>query len=324
MRAARDYDTIFCQPDPDTSTSPAMIRRLAKISAEAVLGWKKLAPLFKRRMSGRGLILAYHNVVPPGESPIGAKTLHVGVDAFFQQVEAAMDEHRLVSLRQVLEDSSEDESRIAITFDDAYGGVVGHALPELARLGVPATVFVPPAFVGGDSFWWDALTPPSDDALTDAARDHALWHLRGEQKRIRDWAREAGLRWREMPGHARCTSLEAILRAASLPNIDFAPHSWSHPNLVAIDKAQVREELKKSRRWLLDQDLAGCDFLAYPYGHENETVRTIAADCGYVGGLTVTGGWMRTRPDQFAIPRLNVPAGLSLRGFRLRLRGLLA
>ena len=304
--------------------NPSVIRRLVKNSAEAVLGWEKLAPLFKRRISGLDLILAYHNVVPPGESPIGVKSLHVGSDVFLQHVEAAMDEHRLVSLQQILEDSSEDQSRIAITFDDAYGGVVNHTLPELARLGIPATVFVPPAFIGGDCFWWDALTPLGEEALTGKARDHALWQLGGEQDRIRDWATEAGLEWREMPGHAGCASLEAILRAASLPDIDFASHSWSHPNLVAIDVMQVREELKKSRQWLLDQDLAVCDLLAYPYGQENETVRTIAADCGYVGGLTITGGWTRARPHQFTIPRLNVPAGLSLRGFRVRLRGFLS
>ena len=300
-----------------------MIRQLLKDSAEAILGGDWIAPLFKRRTSGLDLILGYHNVVPPGESLIGTESLHIGSNAFLEHVEEAMGGHRLVPLRQILEESPAGESRIAITFDDAYAGVVDHTLPELNRLGVPAMVFLAPVFVGGPSFWWDSLSASEGVTLTETARNHALWQLGGEQERIKKWATEVGLEWREMPDHARCASLESLKRAASLPNIEFASHSWSHPNLAAIGAAQVREELHKSRRWLHDQDLGGCDFLAYPYGYENEMVRSVATDCGYLGGLNITGGWMRARPHPFAIPRLNVPAGLSLRGFRLRLRGLL-
>ena len=300
-----------------------MIRQLIKGSAEAILGGDWLTPLFKQRTSGLDLILGYHNVVPPGESPIGTESLHIGSGAFLEHVEAAMTVHRLVPLRQIFEEPQAGESRIAITFDDAYAGVVDHTLPELDRLGVPATVFLAPAFVGGPSFWWDALATSQGITLTEAARNHALWKLGGEQERIREWATEVGLEWREMPDYARCASLESLKRAASLPNIEFASHSWSHPNLTAISAARVREELQKSRQWLRDHGLGSCDFLAYPYGYENEVVQSIAIDCGYVGGLKSAGGWTGARKDRFAIPRLNVPAGLSLRGFRLRLRGLL-
>ena len=301
-----------------------LIRRSIKSIAETILGGDGLAPLLRHRTSGTDLILGYHNVVPPGESPVGTQSLHIGFDTFVEQIEAAIDGHRIVPLAQIIEEAPGNESRVAITFDDAYGGVVDHTLPELARLGVPATVFVAPAFVGGDSFWWDALTAPEDERLPDTARHHALWDLGGEQHRIVEWASKAGLEWREMPDYARCASLESLKRAASLPNIEFASHTWSHPNLAAIGAPRAREELQKSRQWLRDQDMAGCDFLAYPYGHEDKTIRTIAADCGYVGGLTIAGGWMRARAHRFLIPRLNVPAGLSLRGFRLRLRGFLS
>ncbi len=234
-----------------------------------------------------------------------------------------MGAHRLVPLRKIFEESTAGESRIAITFDDAYAGVVDHTLPKLDRLGVPATVFLAPAFVGGPSFWWDALATSEGITLTEAVRNHALWKLGGEQERIIEWAGKVGLEWREMPDYARCAPLESLKRAASLPNIELASHSWSHPNLAAISAGQAREELQKSRQWLRDHGLGGCDFLSYPYGYENEVVQSIATDCGYVGGLKITGGWMRAHPHRFAIPRLNVTAGLSLRGFRLRLRGLL-
>ena len=37
---------------------------------------------------------------------------------------------------------------LAVTFDDAYRSVGELAVPVLAELGVPATVFAPTAFVG--------------------------------------------------------------------------------------------------------------------------------------------------------------------------------
>ena len=73
-----------------------MIRQLIKGSAEAILGGHWLTRVFKKRTSGLDLILGYHNVVPPGESPIGTESLHIGSDAFLEHVEEAMGAHRAV------------------------------------------------------------------------------------------------------------------------------------------------------------------------------------------------------------------------------------
>ena len=300
-----------------------MIRNTFKRGAEAILSWDGLAPFLRHRTKGRTLVLGYHNVVPPGESPTGSRSLHTDFESFLRQIETVSGTHRIVPLSVLIDESSPEEGRIALTFDDAYAGVVEHTLPELARLGVPATVFLAPNFVGTESFWWDALASPDTGEVPEESHDYALWALGGEQSRIREWAVSSGLTWRDMPDHARCAPLRSLQRAASLKNITFASHSWSHPNLAAIGAVQVRDELQKSRQWLHDQHLGGCDFLAYPYGYENEMVQSIATDCGYVGGFKITGGWMREHSDRFEIPRLCVPAGLSLRGFRLRLRGLL-
>ena len=44
----------------------------------------------------------------------------------------------------------------------------------------------------------------------------------------------------------------------------------------------------------------------------------------YVAGFMIDGGWTTAAPrDPFAIPRLNVPAGVSRNGFILRAAGLI-
>ena len=50
--APRGYDNVLPALDLETSALPALIRGFVKNAAEAVLAWEKLAPLFKRRISG--------------------------------------------------------------------------------------------------------------------------------------------------------------------------------------------------------------------------------------------------------------------------------
>lgn len=63
-----------------------------------------------------------------------------------------------------------------VTFDDAYRDTFELAFPLLRRLGIPAVVFVPTAFVGGASTW-----DPDPQPLMDAGRLRQLadagWEL---------------------------------------------------------------------------------------------------------------------------------------------------
>jgi peptidoglycan/xylan/chitin deacetylase (PgdA/CDA1 family) len=76
--------------------------------------------------------------------------------------------------------------------------------------------------------------------------------------------------------------------------------------------------------WLRGRFSNVVSWLSYPYGLYNESARRIAAASGYVGALRIDGGWVPRNPsvDMFAVPRFNIPSGLSLNGFRLRLAGL--
>ena len=70
--------------------------------------------------------------------------------------------YRGVSLRALMENSSEEHKRAAITFDDGYEGVLTRALPLLKARGFSATVFVVAGKLGGTNDW-DGETP--GDAL---------------------------------------------------------------------------------------------------------------------------------------------------------------
>src|SRR6185503_1881953 len=125
---------------------------------------------------------------------------------FRDQLDALQQTHDVVPLRDVLNEAPRrGRPRVAITFDDAYLGAVRHAPAELSARGMPATIFVAPAFLGGRSFWWDALADPRG-GLDPGLRERALGDLRGEDAAIRAWARGRGFVETEPPDFQRASS----------------------------------------------------------------------------------------------------------------------
>ena len=101
--------------------------------------------------------------------------------------------------------------------------------------------------------------------------------------------------------------------------VTLGSHSWSHPNLAALDEVELSGELSRPLEWLRSRFEGVVPWISYPYGCSSPHVERAARALGYVAGLLIDGGWIRApmrRP--FALPRRNIPAGLSGPGFSLR------
>jgi peptidoglycan/xylan/chitin deacetylase (PgdA/CDA1 family) len=292
------------------------------------------AALSRVKYRGRGLILAYHNVVSDEHAGVGDSALHVPLTAFRAQIAALRESAAIVPLAELLARtgsegtaSSAGRPRVAVTFDDAYRGAITLALPELVRHDMPATVFVSPRRLGGQAFWWDRFAAEAGASPTSQGatfRETALTECSGDENRVADWASDRGWRGATLPDALLSADTAELDEVARLPGVTLASHTWSHPNLTRLDDAALREELMRSLAWLEDRDGDTARWLAYPYGIFDDRVAAAAAEAGYEAALRVGGGWLpRERPDPFRLPRLNVPAGVSQTGFRLRLAGLL-
>lgn len=306
-------------------TSPTQpVRARLKAAAERLALDGGLAAASRARMGGAALILAYHNVVPHGECEAGERSLHLPQRRFAAHLDTLLRTHDVVPLAEILRPGGGRRPRAALTFDDAYRGALTAGVAELAARGLPATFFAVPGLAGGPGFWWDALVPPGADSLPAAFRAGALDAARGEDAAVRALAARHGLRARPLPPQARPASAAEIAQAARVPGITFAAHTWSHPELTRLTDAELRRELGPPLRWL--RRVAGRAFvpwLSYPYGRWAPHVARAAAAAGYTGALRVEGGWVRGSVDAFAVPRVNVPAGLSASGLALRAAGLL-
>lgn len=284
------------------------------------------ALIARRATRGRSLVLAYHNIVPDGATLVGDRSLHLARGEFARQLDVLTRDCQVVPLSALMAVSpaSDERPRVVITLDDAYHGALTLGVDELTKRGLPATIFVAPGFLGRCSFWWDTFADPSAPEPLADLRTRALQELRGTDQLVRHWAERNGFSPRPLPEHAQTAHEDELRRALSRPGITLGSHSWGHPNLAKLTPSELSDELQRPLEWLSARfGHAVLPWLSYPYGSSSRIVASAAAAAGYDGAFAIGGGWFRPREaDRYLFPRLNVPAGLSLNGFVLRLAGL--
>jgi peptidoglycan/xylan/chitin deacetylase (PgdA/CDA1 family) len=309
------------------TVAAAALRGRLKTIGERTLGSGPMLACARLAVRGQLLVLAYHNVVADDTAPRGDRSLHLPLSRFLAHLDLLASDYEVVPLGEVDPTRSREargRPRVAITFDDAYRGAVSLALPALAQRGLPATVFVAPGLLGRATTWWDALAS-EDTTLDPALRDTALRECRGDEAAVREWAAEIGLPLGAMDPVRGIADEGELLASLRLPGITVGSHTWSHPNLAALDTEEADMELRRTDAWLRARVDRPLPWLAFPYGLAGTSARMAARALGYRGALCVVGGWMPRRgADPYAIPRLNVPAALSAHGFAIRLAGLLA
>jgi peptidoglycan/xylan/chitin deacetylase (PgdA/CDA1 family) len=314
----------------DTMTRPpasdpfVALRAVARGTAEGVVAATGVDRLGRWVRHGRAMVLAYHNVVPDELAGQGDSSLHLPLTVFRRQLDLICNECQPLPLTALLRGSwtpRRGRPALAITFDDAYRGALALAFPELVKRGLTATVFVAPALLGDRTLWWDGLATGRGEVEPDL-RSRILETGNGRLEDARQMAARIGARWQEMPDMLRTSTEAELTRAVTAGGCTVGSHTWSHASLTSLDAAAAMDELARSRSWLLERyGDAYVDAVSYPYGHWSAAVESVAEDCGYRAGLALTKGAIRagSNTGRFRLPRMNVPAGLSETGMRIRL-----
>lgn len=94
-------------------------------------------------------ILIYHRIA--GGTP---DERDLALDDFQAQLEVLAD-HRVVGLDQAIDEleAGDDRQKVVLTFDDGFADVASAALPLLADKGLPFTLYLTTAYVGGEMRW---------------------------------------------------------------------------------------------------------------------------------------------------------------------------
>jgi peptidoglycan/xylan/chitin deacetylase (PgdA/CDA1 family) len=303
----------------------ALIRAGAKSLLEQTVARDPIAKILAHIRRRQVTVLAYHNIVPHGAELAGEWSLHLPQRDFSDQLDLLCETHSVVDLASALNDhGSHDRPRAVITFDDGYAGALTAGVDELAKRRLPATFFVCPGALQWSGFWWDLLADASTGLISPPIRERALAKLAGDQHRILQWARENGLEVQRLPPHCRIGSIEELRTADEHGLFSFGSHSWGHGSLPSLSEDELRDDLERTRRWLAAHVRHHTGWISYPYGLTSPRVERIGNQL-HRGGLTLAGVLCRLplgAPTRSQVPRVNVPRGISLYSFRLRLLGI--
>lgn len=198
--------------------------------------------------------------------------------------------------------SPADAHRLDVTAD-----ALRHHLTTVRRLGF---TFVPMHEISaraarGEKL--DGLAAVSfDDALAGVAR-HALPVLH-------DLAVPATLMtpstaWGRPPAWwpgAQRTMTRAELVEAVEHGVELAAHTRTHPSLVTLDAAGLRDEVGGCRAELEDLTGRAVTQFAYPFGHHAPAVREAVTEAGYAASYTFLNGRVGVDDDLLRLPRLTM------------------
>ena len=172
---------------------------------------------------------------------------------------------------------------VCVTFDDAYRSVIERALPIMAKLGIPGTVFAPTAFVGrAEPMAW-----PGIDGWLGGPHESEL----------------ACMSWDE-------------LRRLAAAGWEVGSHTRTHPHLTRCGDEQLREELERSRADCGNGMGEPCTSLAYPYGDWDTRVAGVAEAAGYSAACTLPARLHSAEPLSW--PRVGVYHVDDMRRFKLK------
>lgn len=266
------------------------------------------------RLFGRGGIVAYHGV---GEAP-ASRVLHVTPARLEEQLALLAARYDVLPLRELVarwKAGRSTDGCVAITFDDAYAGVLRHAVPRLVAAALPATVFVAwDAATRGEGYWWDEL----DEARRDAPDKAAAWAASiglpagVAPDRMRDHllAVHAGAApWERVPRDPssdwRSLTLDEIDGLLRLPGMDVGCHTMSHPALPFLAAAKQRAQIEESWTALRARfEGRAVPILAYPFGLYDSTTVRAAREAGMVAGVTMSGAGAGRLAAAYEIPRI--------------------
>lgn len=280
-----------------------------------VTGWSAAR---RRRVNG-ATIFCFHDVTADDVSAaLGERSLHIPMADFAEYVGWIASAYTVVPVAEVVARLAAQRplhGTACLTFDDAYQGVLDHALPLAHAQALPVTIFaVTQASRHREGFWWDALARLG--ALGDAERERCLTAFAGDGDRILAAHPAAA----SPSTHMRPAAGWPALRAAASDLVAIQMHTQRHRTLSVLSPEDLRDELSPSA---FEAEMgARPTMVSYPYGRFNTLVTRETARLGYVAGLGMEFGVARPDSDPFALPRVNVPAGISLDALECRAAGL--
>ena len=280
----------------------------------------------------RLLVLGWHNVEG---TPCFPSTPGAGLRGFRDQVEWLARWTNVVPLREALRALVAGEPlparAVALTFDDGYRDNLDLAVPELERLGLPATFFLVPGLLDRRvEPWWEAVAWAVTEATVAEATLAGRRVTLGERSGRRAARREAEEHLKRRDRAAREAALAEMMKALRPPprddlrelfldwpgarelaarGFEIGSHSSHHAILSEESPEAQMSDLIESRVALEDGLAVPVTAVAYPNGGAPDyDAGTLAAAeaAGFENGVTTRKGVNGRGTPRFEVRRVVV------------------
>jgi peptidoglycan/xylan/chitin deacetylase (PgdA/CDA1 family) len=168
-----------------------------------------------------------------------------------------------------------------VTFDDGFASVARNAVPELGTRKIPVMIFVPAASLGGPPSW-----------IADTDHPDSLEMVMSE---------------------------EELQELAKISGVSIGSHCLTHRNLVDLDDAEARREIRDSRNRL--EAILGKEVrtMSFPHGSFDLRHVSMAGEAGYEGLFSISPTLYREA--DMVKGRVNVDPSDWAVEFRIKLSG---
>jgi peptidoglycan/xylan/chitin deacetylase (PgdA/CDA1 family) len=326
--------------------APARMKRLLQLTAIVVTYYTGALWLYTwLALRGKAVVLTYHRVLPSERQrdSFSSNAIVVTPETFELHLKFIRRFLRPVTPAEFtrrLSSGEPFESRTClVTFDDGWYDNMEYALPLLRKYGVPAVLFVPTDFPGGDRyFWYDRLSRllfyarqhyGMSDELLDrlGAREMLTMNERDARQAIRSIISNL----RSAPESVIDNAIEELQAALSRTQPDLClrgedyfltwqqlaalsksevffigSHAATHTAMTDIDLDTVSEELIRSKTEIQQRLDVEPALFAYPNGNVNAQIASRVRDAGYALAFTTQVGFVSASCSPWLLRRINM------------------
>jgi peptidoglycan/xylan/chitin deacetylase (PgdA/CDA1 family) len=322
---------------------------------EKVRGFKTLArrwaahlyarsPAFLCGLRDKVTIVTYHRVLSTADMhrQFVQPGMYVSDAVFESQVRFLTRHFKVIAFSELLwlwqNGGWDSGSRYCvITFDDGWIDTYGCAFPILRRHRIPATVFLPTAYIGTwEWFWpdklgWLSMALMQKDhgkrqVIIASLRQSFPWLgqvtdgiLRGDADSIIECCKAqdqqqidaclgqwAAVMHLELPPVRLLMNWEEA-REMSAAGVEFGSHSVSHRIMTNLSREAILSEARDSWASLRQQGLNPIPVFCYPNGNWSAEVAECVALAGYRAATTTEFGYESATPGRmFGLKRVNI------------------
>jgi peptidoglycan/xylan/chitin deacetylase (PgdA/CDA1 family) len=197
-----------------------------------------------------------------------------------------------------------------LSLDDGWNDIGRNVIPEVHRLGIPITLFLPSGIVCGDGmFWWSE------------ADRHKQWLRSQHGITGSDLRRCAETDRRRIISELKrntpvsltreALSISEVRKLASSPEVTIGAHTIHHSLLPNCSSQEIEAEVVQSKSEL--EALIGRPVVAfaYPCGAWSEEAKRQVQIAGYRLAATTEARFISRGCDQFLVPRFCISNRIS-------------